>query len=112
FPLEFAPSLPYRGTEELRFAPRFFERGAVGLWSYAFVWYLDGDVALTSPALARSLETYFNGLSKAVEKPEVYDAAKAAAHVTFDEGKPGNRGSTHYEGTVDTYDPFTTHGRV
>jgi hypothetical protein len=112
FPLDFAPSLSYRGTEELRFAPGFFKQGAEGFWSYAFVWYLEGDVPFTAAVLAQNLETYFNGLAKAVEKPGVYDATTAAVHARFEEDKQGNRGSTHYEGTVDTYDAFATHARV
>src|SRR5258706_6745120 len=50
FPLEFAPSLAHRGVEELRFPPGFLDDGA-NHWSYAFVWRLDDDAALTAEQL-------------------------------------------------------------
>lgn len=34
FPLSFAPDLPHRGVELLRFAPGFLEQGQDGFWSY------------------------------------------------------------------------------
>src|SRR5690348_7269453 len=42
FPLDFAPEIGYRGVEELRFAPRFFDPAAPTYWSYAFAWLLEG----------------------------------------------------------------------
>jgi hypothetical protein len=112
FPLEFAPSLPYLGVEELRLAPGFFDAGAPGFWSYVFVWYLEGDVPFTAAGLAKDLETYYEGLAKSRESPALYDPIKAAAHATLGEGKPVPQGFTHYEGAVDIHDPFTTHARL
>src|SRR6187402_1986296 len=43
FPLDFAPSLPYRGTEELRFAPGFFEPTSETYFTYSFVWLVEGE---------------------------------------------------------------------
>jgi hypothetical protein len=68
FPLEFAPEIPHRGVEELRFAPGFFEPEAPGYFSYAFAWVVSGESALDIPTLARELTTYFRGLMGAVGK--------------------------------------------
>lgn len=66
FPLDFAPSLPYRGIEELRFAPGFFDPAAPGSWSYAFVWLVDPGAPFTAGSVEAQLRDYFVGLTKAV----------------------------------------------
>jgi hypothetical protein len=68
FPLEFAPEIPHRGVEELRFAPGFFQPDAPGYWTYAFAWVVTGDSALDVPTLGRELTTYFRGLTAAVAR--------------------------------------------
>src|SRR5688500_15314459 len=59
FPLDFAPSLAHRGAEEIRFAPKFFEPGAPGYWSYAFTWRTEDAAALGAEALRGELTAYF-----------------------------------------------------
>ncbi|MBX3159473.1 MAG: hypothetical protein KF773_26110 [Deltaproteobacteria bacterium] len=68
FPLGFAPKLAHRGTEELRFAPGFFDPAAPGYWSYAFVWRTEDAAALDAAALGAELTEYFRGLIDAVDK--------------------------------------------
>ncbi len=68
FPLGFAPSLTHRGTEEIRFAPRFFEPEAPGYWSYVFVWRTEDPAVLDAAGLAGELATYFKGLVAAVDQ--------------------------------------------
>ncbi len=68
FPLEFAPDIPHRGVEELRFAPGFFQPDAPGYWTYAFAWVVSDDRAADPGTLARELTTYFRGLTAAVAK--------------------------------------------
>lgn len=67
FPLDFAPGLPHRGVEELRFAPGFFDPAAPGYWSYAFAWRTEDPAALDAAALGGELTTYFRGLIGAVD---------------------------------------------
>lgn len=67
FPLEFAPGLPHRGLEELRFPPGFLKAGAPNHWAYAFAWRLDDAAALEPTALASELAVYFRGLLAAVD---------------------------------------------
>ena len=66
FPLDFAPQLPYRGVEELRFAPGWAKPDQPGYWSYAFVWWLTEKPAFDAPTMEATLTTYFRGLSEAV----------------------------------------------
>jgi hypothetical protein len=82
FPLGFAPTLAYRGVEELRFPPGFFEPGSAEYWSYAFIWRLDDDPAIDAATLGAELTTYFRGLIDAVdEKKQIVarDSVVAAA---------------------------------
>jgi hypothetical protein len=67
FPLEFAPQLPHRGVEELRFPPGFLDDAAANRWSYTFVWRLEDPAMLDAPALAGELVLYFRGLLAAVD---------------------------------------------
>lgn len=86
FPLDFAPTLPHRGVEELRFAPGFFTPGTPGYWSYAFTWRTTDPAALDGTALAAELVLYFKGLITAVdeEKKQVADKDAIAATATPD----------------------------
>jgi hypothetical protein len=67
FPLDFAPALAHRGTEELRFPPGFLDEHSPNHWSYAFVWRLDDPARLDDAALAAELTAYFRGLLTAVD---------------------------------------------
>lgn len=78
FPLGFAPELAYRGVEELRFAPRFFDPKAETYFSYSFVWLLEDAPALDAERVAHDLDVYFTGLARAVAPakfdPDAHDA--------------------------------------
>lgn len=102
FPLEFAPSLPHRGVEEIRFAPKFFDAAAPTFFSYAFVWWLEPPIAFDAARLGADLETYFAGLMEAVGKEPLAGAARATtARIAF--GPPDT-----FVGEVRTVDAFTT----
>lgn len=109
FPLEFAPDLAYRGVEELRFAPDFFEPDAPTYFSYAFVWWLEGRTELDAPRLERDLARYFAGLCGAVgEGKFTFDPGRFKAKL-----EPGTEpaalpipGARSLQGTLDAYDPF------
>lgn len=68
FPLDFAPAVAHRGTEELRFAPGFFDPAAPGYWSYAFVWRTEDAAALDAAGVGAELTAYFRGLIDAVDE--------------------------------------------
>ncbi len=99
FPLEFAPSIPHRGIEELRFAPGVFDPQAPGYWTYAFAWVVTDDRPLDMAAIAGELTTYFRGLTSAVagEKKDLppLDLDRIEARVG-----PDGRGTVH------TFDAF------
>lgn len=110
FPLGFAPELKYRGVEEIRFSPGFFDSGAEDYWTYALAWWLEGDPRLDRPTLEADLSRYFAGLCKAVGGQKYhFDPARFRAKL---ERAPKREVRGHpaqvLQGTVDTYDPFAT----
>jgi len=104
-PPEFAPDVPYRGTEDLRFMPGFNSPSAPDYWSYAFVWWLDEPPPFDATSVAAALTTYFRGLATAVGGPKFQlDPARYRAVLT---SSPSS-GPPRLNGQVFTYDPFVT----
>jgi hypothetical protein len=106
--LDFAPDLPYRGVEELRFAPGFFTTSEPDWWSYAFAWWLEDAAPTDETALGDALTVYFRGLCEAVGggtftfDPDHFQAALKQASPS--DGQPG----PSLEGQIETYDAFQT----
>lgn len=61
-PIEFAPSIPYKGVEDIRFTPGWGNAGSEEYWSYAFLWYLDNKPELNEKTVADNLAAYYTGL--------------------------------------------------
>lgn len=61
-PIEFAPQIPYKGVEELRFAPGWGKRSSSDYWSYAYVWWIEGSPTITAAKLQDYLKAYYSGL--------------------------------------------------
>lgn len=61
-PIGFAPSIPLKGVEDLRFSPDWAKPQSQQYWTYAFLWYLDGSPKITKDSLARYLTAYYSGL--------------------------------------------------
>jgi hypothetical protein len=67
FPLQFAPSIPYEGTEYVRFAP-FWSQFASGRgFTYVFLWDIKRRT-LQPQEIERGLNVYFDGLMESVTK--------------------------------------------
>jgi len=86
FPLPpmFAPSLPYVGRENVRFAPGWSEPSQENHWTYAFVWQLEGNPDLSPNSLRTNISTYFHGLiSKLSAKLETRDSNPISVQTEF-----------------------------
>ncbi|WP_290700951.1 hypothetical protein [Lacinutrix sp.] len=68
FPIRFAPSLDYKGIEEVRFAEGWSSPDSDEFWTYTFLWYLDEDPKVTANIIEDDIEAYFNGLMNLVGK--------------------------------------------
>ena len=63
-PISFAPSIQNKGVEDIRFTPGWAKKTTNEYWSYAFLWYLDGTVALDAKRIENNLKAYYTGLIK------------------------------------------------
>lgn len=61
-PISFAPSISYKGVEDIRFAPGWANSKSEEYWTYAFLWYLDGKVNMDEKIMAGNLKAYYTGL--------------------------------------------------
>lgn len=61
FPLRFAASIPYHGTEHVRFHPAWAKFDEDGGFTYVILWDVKA-VPVEPPDIEDHLETYFNGL--------------------------------------------------
>ncbi|WP_298417786.1 hypothetical protein [uncultured Kordia sp.] len=67
-PIGFASQIPYKGVEEIRFAPGWSKQKEEGFWSYVFVWDVNLNKTLTTTDLETYLQYYFDGLMDVVNK--------------------------------------------
>lgn len=61
-PILFAPQIPYKGVEDIRFAPGWAKAESADYWSYAFLWYLDGAQKMKAKIVEKNLKAYYTGL--------------------------------------------------
>lgn len=64
-PISFAPQIPYKGVEDIRFTPGWAKATSDEYWSYAFLWYLDGEIKIDTTIIESNLQHYYNGLNSA-----------------------------------------------
>lgn len=97
FPLDFAPAILYKGIDDIRFLPGFYNDKSNEFWSYCFLWYLDGDITFTEQQVQRDLTTYYNGLNQ-----------QTAATVNVKKTKPAAGYEAAFDCTINTVDKFVT----
>jgi hypothetical protein len=73
-PISFAPQIPYKGVEDIRFTPGWGNVKSDEYWTYAFLWYLDGRPKTDEKIIAENLKSYYTGLIKVNT-----DSARAAS---------------------------------
>ena len=61
-PINFAPKIPYKGVEDIRFTQGWGNVKSDEYWSYAFLWYLDGKPAINASIIESNLKLYYDGL--------------------------------------------------
>jgi hypothetical protein len=64
FPLQWAPTIPYHGVEDLAFAPNFADTDSPEYHSYLFFWWIEGGNAFTARQLESDMLVYFRGLAE------------------------------------------------
>ncbi|MEL6811788.1 MAG: hypothetical protein AAFP76_10675 [Bacteroidota bacterium] len=105
FPLGFAPELKYKGFEDILFSEGWSKQDQTDFWTYAFVWHIELNTELMEHELESSIETYFDGLMKAVNKDKDFEVPKTTA--LFVQVKEV-QGTSRHLGKVKVYDSFFT----
>jgi hypothetical protein len=67
-PPEFAPSIQYKGAEELRFSPGMFAKDSTNYFTYAFVAELNNIQSISQDEIKNYLLEYFRGLCSSTAK--------------------------------------------
>lgn len=102
-PVDFAPNIPYAGVEELRFSPGWGTPGSEELWSYCFLWWIEGDVAITASNLKNHLEDYFGGLvNRNITNRKIESAKVVPTRAKF--RQMTNTSGNYFVGTVSMLD--------
>ncbi len=101
-PLEFAQELPYKGFEELRFAPGMFTAGAPDFWSYAFAIQTTTPETLDAGEITTILRSYYGGLCEAVAAGNDFEFDRKSLTIAMEDH--GNR----YVATIGMIDAFVT----
>lgn len=105
-PPAFAPELPYKGAEELRFAPGMFNKDSITYFTYAFVAQLDNVSAISQAGVRDYLLKYYKGLcsSTANDRKLLIDTSRIAVNVEKKKGTPVNE--TIYIASLDIFGVF------
>jgi hypothetical protein len=106
FPLPYAPSLPYSGTEQVRFSPGWSDFSGEAGFSYVVLWDIEGKL-MEPEALERALGVYFDGLMNNVAIARKIDAlVPQSAAVLHPLDAPGGWRSG-YAGRIHTWNAFS-----
>lgn len=104
-PPGFAPQIQYKGVEDIRFTPGWANAKSNEYWSYAFVWYIEGQLVFDAKMLDTCLSAYYTGLVR-VNGANIPPEKIIPVEVTV---KPGSMkdGPTAYRATVKMTDYMT-----
>ena len=109
FPIDFAPQLPYKGFEELRFAPGWGNPQSDEKWAYTLLWWLDDTYQFDEKVLKNDLQNYFTGLTKQRAMADTSIAnlhTPAIAEVKKVNTSPGDKET--YQATATIFDAQVT----
>ena len=104
-PPEFAPNIPYKGVEELRFSPGMFVKDSAGYFTYAFVAELDNINSISQDNIKDYLFEYFKGLCSSTAKQRKLSIDTSKIAVSIDKNASAGK-DAHYNATLDIFGVF------
>jgi len=104
-PPEFAPNIPYKGVEELRFSPGMFVKDSAGYFTYAFVAELDNINSISQDNIKDYLFEYFKGLCSSTAKQRKLSIDTSKITVSIDKNASAGK-DAHYNATLDIFGVF------
>lgn len=102
FPINFAPSIEYKGVEEIRFMPGWARKDSADYWSYVFVWYLDGILVFEPSILEEKMKAYYEGLASATKSVPREKLIPVVAKLNYDPIPKGQ--NKDFSGTIEMLD--------
>lgn len=104
-PIDFAPQIPYRGVEDLRFTKGWSDVKSPEYWSYAFLWLIDGSPTITASEIGKHLTYYYDGLvSRNIEKRKIPSAIIKKTTAKFRQVKAQGLDQKTFVGTISMLD--------
>jgi hypothetical protein len=105
FPLVFAPSIPYEGTEVVRFSPGWQDFAGVHGFTYVFLWDIKRR-AIEPVEVERSLTVYFDGLMENVTRGRKIDDPGTVTSVALNPMEPPKGWAQGMSGRLFTWNAF------
>jgi hypothetical protein len=106
FPLAFAPSVPFDGTQDVRFAPGFARFGTSEGFSHVILWDIRPE-PMEGAQLERALAVYFDGLMDNAARGRKLDELPVPAAVSLHPMAAPAGWSDAYAGAVHTWNAFS-----
>jgi hypothetical protein len=104
-PISFAPQIPYKGVEDIRFTPGWGNVKSDEYWTYAFLWYLDGSPKTDAKIIANNLKAYYTGLIEINRESYKVPVEKLIpVQTSFKETKTDREDLKTYTGTIEMLD--------
>jgi hypothetical protein len=108
FPLPpvFAPAIPYKGAEELRFSPGMFKKDSADYFTYIFAAELNDITTISETEIKDYLLSYFKGLCGATARDRKLAIDTTQISVVIKKNKHAPVGETIYDATVNLFGVF------
>ncbi len=104
-PISFAPQIPYKGVEDIRFTPGWSKVASDEYWTYAFLWYLDGEPKIDANIIAANLKAYYTGLIEVNSNGQKGPAGEMTpVKTSFTVSGKGDKDLNTYRGTITMMD--------
>ena len=104
-PINFAPSISYKGVEDIRFTPGWAKVKSDEYWTYVFLWYLDGTVKTDKKIIAKNLKAYYTGLFNINTESAKKASVKLIPTTTAFKKAPTHKGDlATFSGTIEMMD--------
>ena len=104
-PIEFAPSIPYKGVEDIRFTPGWGDPKTEEYWSYAFLWYLDEMPVTNDTTIQTNLNAYYAGLiGRNMERRKIPKEKLFPVKTSVKEVKAESGDQKTFRGTINMLD--------
>jgi hypothetical protein len=107
-PPQFAPAIPFKGSEDIRFSPEWAKKHTEGYWTYCFLWSISDAKTLSVTVFEKSLHDYYTGLIKTNLKEAKIDTTIATpVKVQLHKSTADKTDRLGFEGKVEMMDYMT-----